>query len=67
MPAETARPAPTPGIRSTDGQPASPDEAAELAVAVEALVLRYTCGSVIDATWAASARLFRPGKTKGAA
>jgi hypothetical protein len=39
----------------------------ELDRAVEALVARYTCGSVIDAAWEASHRLFRPGQTKGGA
>jgi len=39
-------------------------EPPELDRAVEALVKRYTCGSVIDASWAASERL-HPWKPKG--
>jgi hypothetical protein len=41
-------------------------ELADLDRAVEALVKRYTCGSVIDAAWAASGRL-HPWSKGGAA
>ncbi len=81
--AETARPEPTPEISAIGAGPtrtitaaeavaeiqtaAARPEPADLDAAVEALVARYTCGSVIDAAWAASARLFQPGRTRGRA
>lgn len=44
-------------------QPApAPAPHAELDTAVEDLVRRYTCGSVIDAAWAAAHRIFHPQK-----
>jgi hypothetical protein len=78
-----ARPAPTPEIAAIGTGPthimqaaeavaeiqraAAEPELPELDRAIEALVARYTCGSVIDAAWEASHRLFRPGQTKGGA
>lgn len=60
-----ARPAAAP--QAEPPTPAAAPELPSLDAQVEALVARYTCGSVIDAAWAASARLFRPGQRKGAA
>lgn len=52
----TAPPGPAPTPEKPPAAPGLPD----LDVQVEALVLRYTCGAVIDAAWAASAHLFKP-------
>jgi hypothetical protein len=65
------KPAPAPKtLKYTDGQPYTdpspqPDKVSEVSetsetsldAAVEALVARYTCGAVIDAAWAAGAKL----------
>ena len=77
-----ARPAPAPEVTAIGTGPthtlttaeaveeiqraADTPEPPELDRAVEALVKRYTCGSVIDASWAASERL-HPWKPKGGA